>query len=333
MAEGSVFNQIPRPVILDVTLRDGGYLNDWQFSMKSIEIAIKSAIKMGADIVEIGYMDDKPGLALAASCPVKFLETAVQWKGSSLLAAMVRPSVENPGRVLEKRKKYIDLARIPVDLRNTEPANKLSHNCLKNNIPFTFNLTSVSCYSMNNIEKAARSLNSDAMAIYIADSRGALQPNDVINIVKVIKNCRDGPVGYHAHNNLGLALKNTEAALHAGCQLIDGSLSGIGLGGRNLNLKLAVDTAKNYRGDLSDYKTEFDVSEELLGVPPPADEMVVYYLSGEKNIKMEWVQLMIEQLGIEVTSRILMKIPRCDLFHENELRPYIGEKNWEKLKW
>lgn len=333
MSKSNLFLHISRPFLLDVTLRDGGYLNDWNFKLKHIETAVKSAGKMGADIIEVGYLDDKPGLPLAASCPPKLLKFVKKLKFNSLIAAMVRPSVEKPGSVLQKRKEFIDLVRIPVDLRNTHFANNLSSYCIHHNIPFTFNLTSVSCYSLTEIQDAVESLNSDASAIYIADSRGALIPEEVKNIVDTIKRKWNGLVGYHAHNNLGLALKNTEEALRSGCDMIDGSLSGIGLGGRNLDLKLAVKAARKYRNNLPDYDPKINESEEHLGVAKPADEMPVFYLSGERNIKMEWVQIMIEQLGVGTASEIIMKIPRCTLFHHYELKEYIEKKYWDQLIW
>jgi len=333
MGSWEIFRHHSKPIILDVTLRDGGYLNNWNFSVQHIHTAITAASGMGADIIEVGYLDDHPGLPLAASCPSRFLREIDQQAGSSMIAGMIRPSVKNPQLVLKRRKEFLDLVRIPVDLRNTAPAKQLSIICEENDVPFSFNLTSVSCYSLSDIEEAVKFLNENAAMIYIADSRGALKPEDVSSIVTAIKKQWTGAVGYHAHNNLGLAKENTEAAIESGCVLIDGSVSGIGLGGRNLNLKTAVEIAGEYRNDLPDHDTDYDVSELALGVAEPGEEMHLYYLSGEKNIKMEWVQLMIEQLGISTTTGILNKIPRCSLFDYNELKPHIEKKYWDLLQW
>ncbi len=333
MANWNIINYLSKPVLLDVTLRDGGYLNNWNFSLNQIHTAIKAAGGLGADIIEVGYLDDNPGLPLAASCPPQFLKQIDLLCGNSMIAGMMRPSVNNPQLVLKRRVEFLDLVRIPVDLKNIDPANHISFLCAENEVPFSFNLTSVSCYSLSEIEDVVKLLNKNASMIYIADSRGALHPEDVRSIVSTIKNQWSGAVGYHAHNNLGLAKDNSEAAYHSGCVLIDGSVSGIGLGGRNLQLKIAADIARTYRDDLPDYKSEYDVSEIALGVAEPGEEIYAYQLSGEKNIKMEWVQLMIEQLGISRTTEILKKIPRCSLFHHSELKPYIENKHWDQLQW
>lgn len=321
------------PVVLDVTLRDGGYLNNWNFNEQQIETAIHSAETMGADIIEIGYLDDKPGLPITASWPPELLNRLRKKRRNIIIAAMVRPSVERAVSVLSSRKEFIDLARIPVDLRNTEPANRLSEICDTLEIPYTFNLTSVTCYHLHEIEKAAGSLRKSARIFYIADSRGALLTEAVAGVVGAIKEHWAGPVGYHAHNNLGLAIKNTEEAINCGCSFIDGSICGIGLGGRNLNLKDALRIAgkQSYATHEDDIASE--ICEENLGVNPPADEMSLFTLSGERNIKMEWVQLMYEQLGLNATAQILQNIPYSNMFDYLELKPYIDNQTWQKIRW
>lgn len=336
LEEESVSRKISRllkPVVLDVSLRDGGYLNNWEFSFEHIERAVQSAVRMGADIIEVGYLDDNPGLPLAASCPPDFLESVRSMSENSLIAAMIRPSVNTPDQVLLSRKSFVDLVRIPVNLKDIDAANQLSQKCIEYQVPFTFNLTSITCYSLTEIEEAVRFLNKNCESVYIADSRGALLTSKVGEIVAAVKNQWTGPVGYHAHNNLGLAKKNTEEAVQAGCEFIDGSLCGIGLGGRNLDLKDAFEIAKTYRNDLRVSPDDVAISEENLGIDASSNEKYVYQLSGERNIKMEWVQAMIEHLGTDLTSKIIKNIPRSVMFHHCELKPYIEDKYWEQIKW
>ena len=57
---------------MDVSLRDGGYLNDWCFSQEAIDLVVVTAVKADADVIEIGYCDDEPGLPAAAACPVLY---------------------------------------------------------------------------------------------------------------------------------------------------------------------------------------------------------------------------------------------------------------------
>ena len=43
--------------ILDCTLRDGGYINNWEFGDKNIQKVIKSLIDSNIEIIECGFLD------------------------------------------------------------------------------------------------------------------------------------------------------------------------------------------------------------------------------------------------------------------------------------
>jgi 4-hydroxy 2-oxovalerate aldolase len=324
---------IPKPVVLDVSLRDGGYLNNWMFDSLHIQTAIDGALNFGADIIEVGYIDDREGLPVASSWRPQQLELLNDVKKRVALSVMCRPTVSNPVEVISSRKDLIDIIRIPVDLRNTQLANRLADICEKFGLPVTFNLTSVSLYSLDEISKAYSSLSDNAVGTYIADSRGALVPDDIPSIIESLKKVRETVFGFHAHNNLGLAAQNTIKAVENGCSLIDGSLFGIGLGGRNLDLYDAVQIAKMFGRDMPEIHLPLNFDEVNLGVQAPGKELPVYRLSGERNFKMEWVMLMIEQLGIEETARIVAKLPRKEWFSYNEVEHFIEPEIWRKIVW
>lgn len=50
---------MPRIKILDCTLRDGGYVNNWNFDSKVVIEAIHGLSVAGVDIIEVGYLDEK----------------------------------------------------------------------------------------------------------------------------------------------------------------------------------------------------------------------------------------------------------------------------------
>jgi 4-hydroxy 2-oxovalerate aldolase len=75
--------------------------------------------------------------------------------------------------------------------------------------------------------------------VYVVDSAGALLPESSAARVKMLKQAlTTAKVGFHAHNNLGLAIGNTLAALEAGADWVDGSLRGFGAGGGNAATEL-----------------------------------------------------------------------------------------------
>ncbi len=75
--------------------------------------------------------------------------------------------------------------------------------------------------------------------VYVVDSAGAMLPPDAAARVAALKGAlRTAAVGFHAHNNLGLGVGNTLAALEAGADWVDGTLRGLGAGAGNAATEL-----------------------------------------------------------------------------------------------
>jgi 4-hydroxy 2-oxovalerate aldolase len=79
-----------------------------------------------------------------------------------------------------------------------------------------------------------------AEAVIIMDSAGAYLPADVTLRITTINDAISIPVGFHAHNNLGMAIANSVAAVEAGARIIDGSSRGFGAGAGNAQLEVLV---------------------------------------------------------------------------------------------
>lgn len=74
--------------------------------------------------------------------------------------------------------------------------------------------------------------------INIADSAGYLLPEDVAARVKAVREAVSIPVGFHAHNNLSLAIANSLSAIEAGATYVDATLRGLGAGAGNAQLEV-----------------------------------------------------------------------------------------------
>jgi 4-hydroxy 2-oxovalerate aldolase len=110
------------------------------------------------------------------------------------------------------------------------------------------------------IEQALIHEASGADAIVIMDSAGYYRPDDVLKRISELRNRLSVPIGFHAHNNLGLAISNALAAQQAGASILDGSSMGLGAGAGNAQLEnLAANSLPN-RGDLSSLTHFFDLS-------------------------------------------------------------------------
>lgn len=115
------------------------------------------------------------------------------------------------------------------------------------------------------LEEAKKMQDCGALGVIIMDSAGASTPDMVSERVKKLVDGLNIRVGFHAHNNLGLAISNSYTAIKAGATIIDGTLRGFGAGAGNCQLevlagllqKLEIETGLNL------YKL-MDVSDNIV---------------------------------------------------------------------
>jgi 4-hydroxy 2-oxovalerate aldolase len=90
------------------------------------------------------------------------------------------------------------------------------------------------------LEESKKMESYGAEGIIIMDSAGTYIPADVTERILTLVNGLSIPVGFHGHNNLGLAVANSVAAVEAGALMIDGTIRGFGPGAGNTQLELLV---------------------------------------------------------------------------------------------
>ena len=76
-----------------------------------------------------------------------------------------------------------------------------------------------------------------ADAVIIMDSAGYYKPADVRSRIEALRQALSVPIGFHAHNNLGVAVTNALVAKDAGAEILDGSSMGLGAGAGNAQLE------------------------------------------------------------------------------------------------
>lgn len=95
-----------------------------------------------------------------------------------------------------------------------------------------------------------------ARGVFLMDSAGAYLPTDVSEKVGTLSSSLDIDVGFHAHNNLGMAIANSIAAVKSGAKIIDCTSRGLGAGAGNCQLEVlvAVLLKMGYKLDLDLFK-------------------------------------------------------------------------------
>lgn len=90
------------------------------------------------------------------------------------------------------------------------------------------------------VEECKKMESYGAMGVVLMDSAGAMLPHEVTERIRILSENVGIPVGFHAHNNLGMAIANSIAAAEAGARILDGCARGFGAGAGNAQLEVLV---------------------------------------------------------------------------------------------
>ena len=240
--------------ILDCTIRDGGYYTDWDFDLGLVQRYLLALDAANIDMVEMGFrfLSDNGFKGPFAFTTDRFLET-LEIPKSLEVAVMVNVSdlgdVSDVERVVEylfplpKRDSKVDMVRLACHYSDLPSAYKAVKLLADKGYRIGLNLMQIterSASEMKTFAKKASTL--PVEVLYFADSLGALSPQDISKITEAIRSAWTGPMGIHAHDNLGLALQNSLVACDHGVTWIDATVTGMGRGpGNVLTEELLVD--------------------------------------------------------------------------------------------
>jgi 4-hydroxy 2-oxovalerate aldolase len=235
--------------ILDCTLRDGGYINDWNFQNYQIIKILNSLEYANIDIIECGYLNNKKSKMQDSTLfpNIQTVDKFIQETDKSQKVVMINHGDYDVQSLPHKNKTHIDGIRLAFhkeQLNNVlEEAKQIVD--LGYKLYFqpmvTKNYTDLEFLSM--IEKV-NGLN--PYSFYIVDSFGSMTLDEFhkYSILADSNLARDIALGYHSHNNMQLAFSNTVSMCSMNLKrdiIIDASIYGIGRGAGNLNTELIAD--------------------------------------------------------------------------------------------
>ena len=298
--------------ILDCTLRDGGYYNNWDFDLELVNSYLQLMSKLKIDLVEIGFrtLSSKKYLGPLDYCSSKYLgELKIPLNLKKKIGVMINASefskfnsIKQVENCLEKLfpkedNKIISFVRIACHDHEIVNFFKLCKWFKKKKIKVFFNLMQISEISkVRIIEIMKKSKNFEFEGFYIADSLGSLHPSEIVDIINLIK--REAPVkiGLHAHNNKLMALANSLEAARVGATYLDSTIKGMGRGCGNTQTEyLYVERHKKDKLFLKnhaivDLVSLIEKSFDKLNQEYKWSDNLYYYLSGEFKIHPSYVQ-------------------------------------------
>ncbi|MGI6011842.1 MAG: aldolase catalytic domain-containing protein [Ruminococcus sp.] len=234
--------------ILDCTLRDGGYINDWKFGRKTIQSILDKLERAGIDIVECGFLtgmiqDEECSLFDNVSAIEKLLP---QRKRTSMYVAMIAIGEKELHPVMLPRhdSRSIDGIRLTFHKAEIEQAFEWAKIIMEKGYHVFMQPVGTVFYSDLELLMLVEKINQlNPYAFYIVDTLGSMYRNDVSHRFYLIdKNMNPGiRLGFHGHNNLQLAFSNAQVLGKIQTKrtlILDASVYGMGRGAGNLPTEL-----------------------------------------------------------------------------------------------
>lgn len=236
--------------ILDCTLRDGGYVNQWQFGSEAIAGVVRALEQANVDVIEAGFMRDvayTPEKSLYRT-PEDYARAIGKKKEGCMYTALVEMANPYPPELMTPRfSEGPDGLRYSFWLRLLGDALDYAEIIASKGYRLCVQPTRVEQYSDEQFADMIRRFNDlNPYALYIVDTFGLLRKEDLLRYARIADEVLrpDAILGYHAHNNMQQAFLNASAFAELDLRhekMLDSSIFGMGRGAGNLNTELLAD--------------------------------------------------------------------------------------------
>lgn len=248
--------------VVDVTLRDGGYRNNFDFGMAYIKDHVRLMQKAGVDFIEIGYRNGSAvkieGIGRTGLSENDYIEALREACPQAQLGVIAHAHNITDQDVHDLKALGVKLLRLCLNADNLEETVRLALLAKQLGLTTTINVVRISSYTESALAAVLAGIAAHSHAfdvVYTADSNGNQTPEDVDRVYRQLRASNlQSELGFHAHDNIGQAMANTLMALeNHGVSYVDASLLGMGKGIGNLRLEQLI--AFLQRGGASRYNT------------------------------------------------------------------------------
>jgi 4-hydroxy 2-oxovalerate aldolase len=251
----------PEIKVVDCTIRDGGLMNNHHFDDKLVKVVYDACVAAGIDYMEIGYKASRKGIKQGEHGAWKYcLEEDIRRivgenKTGLKLAVMADAErCDYHEDILPKKESVIDMIRVATYINQIPTALDMVKDAHDKGYETTVNLMAASTIPEREMNEGLEMLaKSEARAIYVVDSFGALYSEQVHYLVKKYQHyCKPAgkEVGMHMHNNLQLGYANTIEGIVIGANFLDATMAGLGRGAGNCPMELLIGFLHNPKYEL-----------------------------------------------------------------------------------
>lgn len=254
--------------ILDCTLRDGGYVNDWRFGKNAIARIIQKLTLSGVDIIECGFLEEcdyDPDCSfynhvdqIAAFLPKD--------RRSTCYVAMTRLGKYPIECLPPYDGTSIDGIRVSFHFNEVEEGIEYCHQIKQKGYKVFIQPVGTTSYCDEELLSLIHLVNDlKPYSFYLVDTLGLMHREDVMRFFYLINHNLDKAIhmGFHSHNNLQLSYSNCQSLTSLESDRVmslDASVYGMGRGAGNLNTELMA----NYLNTHFQHKYEIEPLLEII---------------------------------------------------------------------
>ncbi len=294
--------------VLDCTLRDGGYVNDWKFGDDNAKEIVSELSLTGVEYVEVGFIK---------LCD--YIKDIIQFNHMEQITALFRPSKQKLSLIVEvgygypvtsfppRSENTVDLVRVIMWKRSLKDGLEYCRRLKELGYEVGVQPTRVEQYSDEEYAELMQDFSKiNPTAIYIVDTFGLLTEEKLMHYAQIAdNNLGEGiRLGYHAHNNMQQAFSNAVAFANHPWKheiMLDASVTGMGRGAGNLCLELLLKYLNERQSGNYNISPTYDVASRIAQYHSiaPWGYSMPYYLSAVNGRNPSYV-LYLEKKGLAI---------------------------------
>lgn len=325
-----------RLVVLDCTLRDGGYYTSWDFDDQLVREYLSVMARSGVQYVELG-LRQFPGSNFKGAFAYttrQFLESIDLPEGIKYAVMIDAKTVldydEGPRAALDRlfcarAKEKFDMVRVAAHFDEVTRCKKIIHHLRELGYEVGINIMQISRFDSDAISSVAAEIQQwgAVNVLYFADSLGSMQRTEVTQVVHDLRKGWHGDIGFHSHNNMGYALDNVLCASDLGVSFLDCTVTGMGRGAGNAETEKVLLALSDRCSDFN-FRPVHELAEMHFGrmkTKHKWGESLLYYISATLGVHPTYVQSLVadstlSDRDVPEILEIISKKPRPSRFED-----------------